>query len=332
MADASTYAGRFAPSTTGLAHPGTLLAALLCWLEARSRGGRVELRLEDLDPERCKPGFAEAMCADLAWLGLDWDAVVLQSTNSLRHALALDRLAEAGLLYPCTCARSEIRARARRARDGSWRYDGRCRARRLPTREDGGWRATDVALRVRVPDHVIDLEDASGLLLSGNPADDYGIRWFAGATVPSRTTWPAWSTTPLRASPTSCAAATSRRAPWCRSPFRTSSACHVPTIATTCCCSSKRREARQVPSCRRCRHPPSLLLAGFAVRISRKRGRPLRADRSHRAERSARALRLVPRARRGPGDRMDGDRAAQPAGRRRIGSALADMRASLRQA
>jgi len=174
VADASTYVGRFAPSTTGLAHPGTLLAALLCWLDARSRGGRVELRLEDLDPVRCKPAFADAMIADLAWLGLDWDAVVLQSANAELHERALDRLAEAGVLYPCTCGRSEIRAAGRRAPDGSWRYAGRCRHARLPPRADGGWRAAGAALRVRVPDHAIELDDASGMSLSGNPAHDYG--------------------------------------------------------------------------------------------------------------------------------------------------------------
>ena len=52
---------RFAPSTTGPAHPGTLLAALLCWLDARSRGARLVLRLEDLDPQRCRPAWSDAI-------------------------------------------------------------------------------------------------------------------------------------------------------------------------------------------------------------------------------------------------------------------------------
>ena len=62
--------GRFAPSTTGPAHPGTLLAALLCWLDLRAAGGRAILRLEDLDPQRSTPARASAMRDDLAWLGL----------------------------------------------------------------------------------------------------------------------------------------------------------------------------------------------------------------------------------------------------------------------
>jgi glutamyl/glutaminyl-tRNA synthetase len=70
--------GRFAPSTTGPSHPGTLLAALLCWLDARRRGLRVALRLEDLDRERSRAPWIRAMRYDLEWLGLDWDRIDLQ--------------------------------------------------------------------------------------------------------------------------------------------------------------------------------------------------------------------------------------------------------------
>ncbi|HWU91243.1 MAG TPA: glutamate--tRNA ligase family protein, partial [Kofleriaceae bacterium] len=68
---------RFAPSTTGEAHPGTLLSALLVWLDARSRGGRVLLRLEDLDTTRARAGWADQLRAACAWLGLDWDELVV---------------------------------------------------------------------------------------------------------------------------------------------------------------------------------------------------------------------------------------------------------------
>ncbi|MBC7977143.1 MAG: hypothetical protein H7138_19380, partial [Myxococcales bacterium] len=70
---------RFAPSTTGEAHPGTLLAALLVWLDARARGGRVVLRLEDLDITRTKAAWSAQMIEACGWLGLDWDDVVVQS-------------------------------------------------------------------------------------------------------------------------------------------------------------------------------------------------------------------------------------------------------------
>lgn len=163
--------GRFAPSTTGRAHPGTLLAALLCWLDARSRGARVRLRLEDLDPERCRPEWALAMERDLAWLGLDWDAVDVQSGQAPRHAEALDALAREGLLYPCACSRSRIRALGARSPDGGYRYPNLCRGRALPA---GGWRASDEPLRVRLPEGRVELRDESGLDLSQDPTAELG--------------------------------------------------------------------------------------------------------------------------------------------------------------
>jgi glutamyl/glutaminyl-tRNA synthetase len=163
---------RFAPSTTGPAHPGTLLAALLCWLDARSRGARLVLRLEDLDPERCRPEWSEAMGEALTWLGLDWDAVVAQSARAADHAAALDSLAARGLLYPCRCTRSELRANAEQLlADGGLAYPGTCRGRALP---NGGWRACDEPLRARLPEGEIELADESGADLSGDPSREPG--------------------------------------------------------------------------------------------------------------------------------------------------------------
>jgi glutamyl/glutaminyl-tRNA synthetase len=95
---------RFAPSTTGRAHPGTLLAALLAWLDARSRKARLLLRLEDLDPERSRPEWSLHIREDLAWLGLDFDAIEEQHDSGARHDAALDALAALGVLYPCVAA------------------------------------------------------------------------------------------------------------------------------------------------------------------------------------------------------------------------------------
>jgi len=162
---------RFAPSTTGPAHPGTLLAALLCWLDARSRGARLLLRLEDLDPERCRPRFSQALREDLAWLGLDWDEVIEQHDLAVQHEAGLDRLEAAGLIYPCSCSRAGIAARGTRAPDGGWRYPNRCRGRSLPP---GGWRACQEPVRVRLPDEPIALTDESGLDLSQSPARELG--------------------------------------------------------------------------------------------------------------------------------------------------------------
>jgi len=161
---------RFAPSTTGEAHPGTLLAALLVWLDARSRGGRALLRLEDLDVTRTKAAWAEQMLEACHWLGLDWDEVVVQSARRAAHDAALDALDAAGRLYPCTCSRGD-RAGGRRAPDGSWAYDNTCRDRARPA---GGWRATTEALRVRLDDDRIALCDDGGLELSQTPARDMG--------------------------------------------------------------------------------------------------------------------------------------------------------------
>lgn len=162
---------RFAPSTTGPAHPGTLLAGLLCWLDARSRGGRVILRLEDLDHTRCRPGFADAMRAALAWFGLDWDRVQVQSELREQHEAALDALAAQGRLYPCQCSRAERRRSGRRAPDGGWAYANACRGRALPP---GGWRACTEPVRVRLDDEPVALTDESGLDLSQRPAYEMG--------------------------------------------------------------------------------------------------------------------------------------------------------------
>lgn len=163
--------GRFAPSTTGPAHPGTLLAALLCWLDARSRNGRLVVRLEDLDPERCRPEFARGMTDDLRWLGLDWDALQVQSQATERHAQALDRLDSQGLLYPCRCTRSQLKSRKPHDPELGSIYPGTCRRRRLPA---GGWRACPEALRVRLPGTRIELRDVGGADLSGDPAQNPG--------------------------------------------------------------------------------------------------------------------------------------------------------------
>jgi glutamyl/glutaminyl-tRNA synthetase len=147
------------------------LAGLLCWLDARSQGARVLLRLEDLDPERCRPEYARAFVDDLAWLGLDWDAVVLQSEARARHEAALERLASAGLLYPCGCSRKAVRAAGDPAPDGGFRYPGTCRERTLPA---GDWRGCGEPLRLRLEPGLLELHDESGVDLSLDPWAAFG--------------------------------------------------------------------------------------------------------------------------------------------------------------
>lgn len=162
---------RFAPTPSGPAHPGTLLAALLCWLDARSRGAALLLRLEDVDFVRCTPAWSDDMRAALAWLGLDWDAEIVQSERRAAHEAALDRLAERGLLYPCRCSRADVRRAGLPAADGGWRYPGTCRERALGP---GGWRASHEALRLRLPAGRVELRDESGLDLSQDVRAEMG--------------------------------------------------------------------------------------------------------------------------------------------------------------
>ncbi len=111
-----TLVTRFAPSPTGLLHLGHAHSALFGWHRARAVGGRFLLRLEDIDITRCRPEFATAVLEDLAWLGLDWDGPVRRQSEHLAdYQAALDRLATAGLLYPCFCTRAEIAAEVARA-------------------------------------------------------------------------------------------------------------------------------------------------------------------------------------------------------------------------
>jgi glutamyl-Q tRNA(Asp) synthetase len=100
---------RFAPSPTGFLHLGHVFAADLAWRAARRAGGRFLVRLEDIDPQRCRPDFAAAALEDLAWLGLSSDDTVrVQSAHLADFAGVLRHLARRGLAYACFCSRAEI--------------------------------------------------------------------------------------------------------------------------------------------------------------------------------------------------------------------------------
>ena len=122
---------RFAPSPTGHLHLGHAFSALIAWRRARAAGGRFLLRLEDIDPTRCRPEFATAILEDLAWLGVDWDGEVrVQSGHLAEYRAVLDALATRGLLYPCFCTRADIQqsAAAPHTPDGAPLYPGTCRS------------------------------------------------------------------------------------------------------------------------------------------------------------------------------------------------------------
>lgn len=126
---------RFAPSPNGALHLGHAYSALLNQRHAAETGGRLMLRIEDLDRTRCKPAFEAAILDDLDWLGLRFDgAPRRQSEHAEDYAAALQRLDQKGLVYPCFCSRVEVaRAAAGRDPDGAPLYGGACRA--LPPRE-----------------------------------------------------------------------------------------------------------------------------------------------------------------------------------------------------
>jgi glutamyl-Q tRNA(Asp) synthetase len=123
---------RFAPSPTGHLHVGHAFSALLAWRRARAAGGRFLLRLEDIDPVRCRPEYAAGILEDLTWLGLDWDGPVRQQSQHLGdYAAVLDSLRARRLIYPCFCSRADIRrsviAAAPNGPDGGPLYPGTCR-------------------------------------------------------------------------------------------------------------------------------------------------------------------------------------------------------------
>jgi glutamyl-Q tRNA(Asp) synthetase len=142
---ATRYVGRFAPSPTGALHPGSLVAALASWLDARANGGRWLVRIEDVDRPRCVPGAAETILRQLADCALLPDAPPLwQSARGDLYAAALERLVAGARAYPCGCSRKDIEealtklGRAR-PRHGELVYPGTCR-NGLQGRQPRAWR------------------------------------------------------------------------------------------------------------------------------------------------------------------------------------------------
>lgn len=161
--------GRFAPSPSGRMHLGNLFAALLAWLDVRSLGGQMLLRMEDLDPDRCRQTYLEQLADDLVWLGLDWDLgwhpgdrEYCQSSRTEHYRAAFDHLAAQGLVYPCFCTRKELlAASAPHASDGARVYSGRCRNLSPTEREALLAGGRSPAWRIRVPAETIAFVDGN---------------------------------------------------------------------------------------------------------------------------------------------------------------------------
>lgn len=140
--------GRLAPSPTGALHLGNARSFLLAWLSVRQQSGRLILRIEDIDSPRVKPWATQATLDDLRWLGIDWDVgpdtqanqsaaatglELIQSLRLARYQHVLSELIAQGVVYPCSCSRSEINAAASAPHESSLQaiegpiYPGTCR-------------------------------------------------------------------------------------------------------------------------------------------------------------------------------------------------------------
>ena len=147
----SKYVGRFAPSPTGALHFGSLIAAVGSFLQARTRGGRWLVRIEDLDPPREVPGAADDILRTLNSLGFEWDgAVEFQSMRAEHYDAALARLAERGAIYACSCSRKDAIAQA--AGESVPVYPGTCRQGQSKVR-------VPTSIRVRTPASPIEIHD-----------------------------------------------------------------------------------------------------------------------------------------------------------------------------
>ena len=165
--------GRYAPSPTGLLHAGNARTALAAWLSVRSRGGSFVWRVEDLDPPHVVAGAADAAVFDLQWMGLDWDEdparggpfpPYTQSECGAFYEEALQKLADAGRLFPCTLSRRELASisSAPHGADDEGAYPASARPTSLAHdwyrrwKDEGGRNA---ALRFRVDDAPVHFED-----------------------------------------------------------------------------------------------------------------------------------------------------------------------------
>ena len=131
---------RFAPSPNGRLHLGHALSAIVAHDLAREGGGRFLLRIEDIDGPRSRPELADEFRRDLEWLGLEWEEVSAQSPRLASYAAAADDLKARGLIYPCTCTRSEIEAAGALPGAEGLIYPGTCKHRAPDPARPAAWR------------------------------------------------------------------------------------------------------------------------------------------------------------------------------------------------
>ncbi len=166
---AAPVVGRLAPSPTGRLHVGHARTFLAAWWSARAQGGRVVLRIDDLDGQRARPEHVAGALEDLRWLGLDWDgAPFVQSERTASLEDALLRLVLRSLAYPCVCSRKDQQSAlgAPHASDeaalapGELCYPGTCRDRFRSLRHAELQSGRPAGLRLRVPPRPVRVHDA----------------------------------------------------------------------------------------------------------------------------------------------------------------------------
>lgn len=158
-ADGRPVVGRFAPSPTGRMHAGNIFAALMAWLIAKSQGGRIVLRIEDLDRQRSRREYIDGVQADFELLGLTWDVgPYFQQGREEAYRAAYQALKDRGLVYPCFCSRADLHAASAPHRGEKLVYPGTCRSL---TPEERARRAADKdpAVRIVVPHRAYSLVD-----------------------------------------------------------------------------------------------------------------------------------------------------------------------------
>jgi glutamyl-queuosine tRNA(Asp) synthetase len=150
----SPYIGRLAPSPTGLLHLGHAATFWRAFIRAREHNGTLLLRNEDLDKQRAKLHFVEAMLEDLAWLGIAWQPPMMNQSERLPfYRQAFERLVSTGLVYSCFCSRKDLARLAQAPHedtDPEPIYEGRCRANIVRSANEAP--APGAAYRLRVPD------------------------------------------------------------------------------------------------------------------------------------------------------------------------------------
>lgn len=180
---AGAVVGRFAPTPSGFLHLGNVFCSLLVWLYAKSSGGKIILRIEDLDPQRCTRQKADQLARDLEWLGLTWDEGAYASANSdsyfqsqrsAIYARYFEQLKASEIVYPCFCSRSELHAaEAPHLSDGRIIYAGTCRELTSEQRQARAQKRAP-AYRVQVEDKPISFLDGHYGSQSYNLAEESG--------------------------------------------------------------------------------------------------------------------------------------------------------------